>query len=217
MPTCIQMYILCHSHVGISEILTSVAWSLSKATADVPLTSADWHTWMLVFLALSTELSISDLQKVNHFLFRWRFWWFAFTSAFESHGVKEAANQASVHFEWQTRGRVWLSVSVLKSHFALQCFQLSTPSCTAPYTPYCLLNQMVRPNECPMISNEAFNMNSILMTVMMLILWTGKDEPIWKCALLSAVFFPLSEQFYSVLQHYSICHLTNLSLTWQFQ
>ncbi|KAM7380077.1 hypothetical protein PAMP_003397 [Pampus punctatissimus] len=32
--------------------------------------------------------------------------------------------------------------------------------------------EMVRPNECPMISDEAFNTNSILTTVM-----TGTEEP----------------------------------------
>lgn len=50
-----------------------------------------------------------------------------------------------------------------------------------------LLNQMVRPNECLTMSDEAFNMNSVLMMmmVMMRFLWTGT---MWEFVLLSAVF-----------------------------
>lgn len=84
------------------------------------------------------------------------------------------------------------SALVLKSHFFLHSSAFSRPPCCAllPQLPTRSLNQMVRPNECPMISDEAFNMDSVLTTVMMLILWTGTDKHMWTCAQLSAVFFP---------------------------
>lgn len=75
---------------------------------------------------------------------------------------------------WRTgRGRVEAGI-----HPRLQ----PSPPSALPRPPSCSLNEMVRPNECPMISDEAFNMNSVLMTVlmmmmmMMLLLWT----PMWK-------------------------------------
>ncbi len=62
-----------------------------------------------------------------------------------------------------------------------------------------------------MISDEAFNMNYILTTVMMLILWTGIDEPMWTCALLSTVlFFFFFSYEISFLQYYRITHVTHV-------
>lgn len=58
-------------------------------------------------------------------------------------------------------------------------------------TPHlCLPNQMVRPNECPTISDDAFTMNSTLMAAMVTFsLWTGTDECVWKRTLYLIIFF----------------------------
>ena len=136
------------------------------------LASAERRPWTPILLALFTELSIYDLQDVNCLLIRWCFWQFPFASVFESHVEKKVLQPKSAR---SPNDRLENGNGFV--FFALQCFQPSTPSCIAPHPPSCLLNQMVRPNECSMISDEAFNMNSILTMVMMLILWTRTDDP----------------------------------------
>lgn len=61
-------------------------------------------------------------------------------------------------------------------------------------------------------------MNSILMMAVMLILWTGTDEPMWKCVLLSAVFlfsfFLIRAVFFDTTELLSMTS-DKLSLTWR--
>lgn len=118
---------------------------------------------------------------------------------------------------WMIVRRMWnASVLVLKSHFALQSFQPSHLP-LPPLLSSCLLNQMVRPNECP---------NDLQWG---LLIWTlywrwwrhsscgrgqkspSENVPFYLLFFFSRVVFPL------VLQHNSPNHLTRKrSSSWTF-
>lgn len=93
------------------------------------------------------------------------------------------------------------NVSVLLHSSALSCPLFATSLHKPPFS--CLLNQMVRPNECPMISDEAFNLNCTL---------TGGgcgNVPFYLLVFLS--LFSNRSSFSSVLQRHSTCHQTQTS------
>lgn len=84
---------------------------------------------MRVFLALLTKLSIFDLREVSRLPIRWLIWWLLLTNGFEF-CCEEESKQSSDCTLWISLKDGSTSVLVLKSHFALQCFQPSTLSCT---------------------------------------------------------------------------------------
>lgn len=97
---------------------------------------------------------------------------------------------------------------VLKSHFFLHSGAFSRPPLRAPRR----LSLAQSDGTTQWMSNDLrwglLNMDSTLTVVMKLILWTGTDEHMWKCALLSTVslFF-----FCSVLHRHSACLQTDVS------
>ncbi len=186
---CIQMYIMYHPHVGFqksSQVLPDLSrWTIQPQQID-PLNARFSRSFYQ-----NEHIQSTGGQPLTNYIVS-----DDFPFAFLMRGLCHNG----VRLEFQN-GLVFCTSVLSAVHPSLHRYTSHS----------CSLNQMVRPNECPMISNEAFNMNSTLMTtmMMMLILWTG--TAVEMCPLICCVFvflFFLSDKFSSVLQHHSACHQT---------